>query len=152
MFELVGIDIAIMLLGIAFGLLAGMLPGVGNVVTLMLVYPFISDYNLFQIILFYLCLACSAQYTGSVVATTLAVPGETSSLPAVKEGHAMFRDGRGNYAISNSAIGSFVGSGIASIIMLGFLPLAVYFIAEFYNTHIQVIILCLVSIFMIMTY
>ena len=152
MFETIPIDIAIMMLGIALGLIAGMLPGVGNVVVLMLVYPFITDYNLFQIVLFYLCLACAAQYTGSVVATTLAVPGETSSLPAVKEGHRMFRDGRGNYAISNSAIGSFVGSGIASLIMLAVLPLAVVGIAKFYNTHTQVIILCVVSIFLIATY
>ena len=152
MFDLIPIEVVIMLLGISFGLVAGMLPGVGNVVVLMLLYPFITDYTLFQIVLFYLCLACSAQYTGSVVATTLAVPGETSSLPAVKEGHRMFRDGRGNYAISNSAIGSFVGSGIAALIMLAILPLAVIGIAKFYNTHTQVVILCAVSVFLIATY
>ena len=125
-----------MLVGVLFGLIAGMLPGVGNVVTLMLVYPFVTDFTLFQIILFYVCLAGAAQYTGSVVATTLAVPGETSSLPAVKEGHRMFLDGRGNYAISNSAIGSFVGAGLASLIMLCFLPVGVHLIANFYNTHV----------------
>jgi len=152
MIELVPIDLAIMLLGISFGLLAGMLPGVGNVVILMLVYPFITDFSLFQILLFYICLAGAAQYTGSVVATTLGVPGETSSLPAVKEGHRMFRDGRGNYAISNSALGSFLGSGIASLIMLIVLPLAVFGIAKFYNTHTQVLILCVVSVFLIVTY
>lgn len=152
MFESISIDLIIMLIGIAFGLLAGVLPGVGNTVTLMLVYPFVTDFSLFQIILFYLCLACAAQYTGSVVATTLAVPGETSSLPAVKEGHRMFRDGRGNYAISNAAMGSFVGSGVASLIMLAVIPVAVYGIAKFYNTHTQVIILCVVSIFLIVTY
>jgi len=145
-------NILILFLGVSLGLIAGMLPGVGNVVILMLVYPFITDYSLFQIILFYLCLAGAAQYTGSVVATTLAIPGETSSLPAVKEGHRMFRDGKGNYAISNSAIGSFVGSGIASLIMLAVLPIAVFGIAKFYNTHTQVIILCVVSVFLIVTY
>ena len=145
-------NILILFLGISLGLVAGMLPGVGNVVVLMLVYPFITDYSIFQILLFYLCLAGAAQYTGSVVAPTLAVPGETSSLPAVKEGHRMFRDGRGNYAISNSAIGSFVGSGIASLIMLAVLPIAVFGIAKFYNTHTQVIILCVVSVFLIVTY
>ena len=120
MIDFVPIDVIIMLVGVLFGLIAGMLPGVGNVVTLMLVYPFVTDFTLFQIILFYVCLAGAAQYTGSVVATTLAVPGETSSLPAVTEGHRMFLDGRGNYAISNSAIGSFVGAGLASLIMLCF--------------------------------
>ena len=112
------LNLGIMLFGILQGLIAGLLPGIGNVVVLMLVYPFITDFSLFQIILFYMCLAGAAQYTGSVVATTLAVPGETSSLPAVTEGHRMFLSGRGNYAISNSAIGSFFGAGIASGIML----------------------------------
>lgn len=152
MIEVISIDVAIMLVGVLFGLIAGMLPGVGNVVTLMLVYPFVTDFSLFQIILFYLCLAGAAQYTGSVVATTLAVPGETSSLPAVTEGHRMFLDGRGNYAISNSAIGSFVGAGLAAIIMLCFLPVGVHLISNFYNTHVQSIILIGVSIFLIITY
>jgi len=152
MLEIIPADLLIMLIGVAFGLVAGLLPGIGNVVVLMLVYPFITDFNLFQIILFYLCLACAAQYTGSVVATTLAVPGETSSLPAVTEGHKMFRSGRGNYAISNSAIGSFVGSGIASFIMLLVLPVSVFAIAKFYNTHTQVTILLFVSLFLIITY
>lgn len=145
-------DLLVMLMGIFFGLVAGMLPGIGNVVTLILVYPFITDLDLFQILLFYMCLAGSSQYTGSVVATTLAVPGETSSLPAVTEGHKMFLNGRGNYAISNSAIGSFFGAGIASGIMLLFLPVGVYAISKFYNTHIQSMILIGVALFLIMTY
>ena len=152
MIEGIQMDLVIMLCGILFGLIAGVLPGVGNVVTLILVYPFISDFSLFQIILFYMCLAGAAQYTGSVVATTLAVPGETSSLPAVKEGHRMFLSGRGNYAISNSAIGSFVGAGLASFVMWCVLPLSVIAISKFYNTHIQAVILISVSIFLIITY
>src|SRR5210317_1741776 len=146
------INTTIMLAGIVMGLLAGMLPGIGNVVSLILVYPFITDFDLFQIVLFYMCLAGASQYTGSVVATTLAIPGETSSLPAVTEGHRMFLDGRGNYAISNSAIGSFVGAGIASLIMLTFLPVGVYAISKFYNTHVQSVILIGVAIFLVMTY
>ena len=42
--ELMLPNILILLLGISLGLVAGMLPGVGNVVVLMLVYPFITDY------------------------------------------------------------------------------------------------------------
>ena len=145
-------NILIMLVGVAQGLIAGMLPGIGNVVTLMLVYPFITDFSLFQIVLYYVCLAGAAQYTGSVVATTLAVPGETSSLPAVTEGHRMFLNGRGNYAISNSAIGSFMGAGLASLIMLITLPMGVYVISKFYNTHVQSVILIGVAIFLVLTY
>jgi len=145
-------NIIIMFSGILLGLVAGVLPGIGNVIMLIMVYPFITDLDLFQIVLFYMCLAGAAQYTGSVVATTLAVPGETSSLPAVTEGHKMFLSGRGNYAISNSAIGSFFGAGIASGIMLLLLPVGVYAISKFYNTHIQSIILIGVAIFLIMTY
>ena len=141
-----------MLSGIFLGLIAGVLPGIGNVVTLILVYPFITDFDLFQIILFYMCLAGASQYTGSVVATTLAVPGETSSLPAVTEGHRMFLSGRGNYAISNSAMGSFLGAGIASLIMMTFLPVGVYAISKFYNTHVQSVILIGVAIFLVATY
>jgi len=150
--DLVLLNSMVMLSGIVLGLIAGMLPGIGNVVVLIMVYPFITDFDLFHIVLFYMCLAGAAQYTGSVVATTLAVPGETSSLPAVTEGHRMFLSGRGNYAISNSAIGSFFGASLASGIMLLLLPVGVYAISNFYNTHVQSIILVVVALFLIMTY
>jgi putative tricarboxylic transport membrane protein len=144
--------VLILLSGTGLGLLAGLLPGIGNVIMLMLTYPFITDFSLFQILLFYVCITGAAQYTGSVVATTLAVPGETSSLPAVTEGHRLFLKGKGNFAISNSAIGSFVGSIVTAIIMFIVLPYAVTFITKFYNTHVQVTILLLVSLFLIFTY
>jgi len=150
--DLVLLNSMVMLSGIVLGLIAGMLPGIGNVVVLIMVYPFITDFDLFHIVLFYMCLAGAAQYTGSVVATTLAVPGETSSLPAVTEGHRMFLSGKGNYAISNSAIGSFFGASLASGIMLLLLPVGVYAISNFYNTHVQSIILVVVALFLIMTY
>lgn len=150
--DLVLLNSMVMLSGIVLGLIAGMLPGIGNVVVLIMVYPFITDFDLFHIVLFYMCLAGAAQYTGSVVATTLAVPGETSSLPAVTEGHRMFLSGKGNYAISNSAIGSFFGATLASGIMLLLLPVGVYAISNFYNTHVQSIILVGVALFLIMTY
>lgn len=142
----------ILLTGTSIGLVAGLLPGVGNVVMLMLAYPFITDFSLFQILLFYICIAGAAQYTGSVVATTLGVPGETSSLPAVAEGHKMFLNGRGNFAISNSAIGSFVGSMLVALTLIIILPHTASLIAKFYNTHVQVIILLAVSLFLIVSY
>ena len=98
------------LFGIICGTFAGLVPGVGVFVTLAITYPFIILFEMYEIILFYVALASTTQYIGSVPAILFGVPGESSSLPAVKEGAILQKQGLGNYAISSSAIGSLVGS------------------------------------------
>ena len=79
-------DAAHVLAGITCGYFSGFIPGVGNLVTLLLVYPFLLDSSLLQLLLFYMALTSTSQFSGSGVATVFGVPGEASSLPAVKEG------------------------------------------------------------------
>ena len=80
--ELLFGDIWLAVAGTVLGFLAGLIPGVGNVVMLLITYPLISDATLFQMLLYYLALISSTQFSGSVVATVFGVPGESSSLPA----------------------------------------------------------------------
>ena len=100
----------ILLLGVALGVLAGLIPGVGVFTTLLLFLPLVYDLSVPDLFVFYIALVSTTQYIGSVSATILAIPGESSSLPAVYEGHAMFRDGRGALAISGAAMGSLLGA------------------------------------------
>ena len=74
----------ILLFGILCGTFAGLIPGVGVFVTLAITYPIIIQFGLYEIILFYVALASTTQYIGSVPAILFGVPGESSSLPAVK--------------------------------------------------------------------
>ncbi len=135
------IDISFLAFGTAMGFIAGLLPGVGNVIMLLMLWPFLFDATMQQMLLFYLALISACQFSGSVVATVFGVPGESSSMPAVYEGNKMFHRGVGNYAISNAAIGSVLGSAFSVLAVYALLPWAVYFIQNFYNNNVQIIIL-----------
>lgn len=91
--------------GVTVGIIAGFIPGVGVFTSMMLMLPFLYSLEPYQLLTFYIALASTTQYIGSITATVFGLPGESSSLPAVKEGHALFQQGQGSIAISGSAIG-----------------------------------------------
>jgi putative tricarboxylic transport membrane protein len=131
------------------GIFAGLIPGLGVLVCMLLVYPLLLTFDLFQCLLFYLSLYSASQFSGSIVATTMAIPGESSSLPAVKEGYALYRRGHGSLAISGAAIGSIFGAGVACLLTVILMPYALYLIKNFYNNTLQTIILLSVSVFIV---
>ena len=71
--------------GVLCGYMSGLIPRVGNFV-IPYGISFLLDSTLLQLLLFYMALTSTSQFSGSVVATVFGVPGEASSLPAVKEG------------------------------------------------------------------
>jgi len=106
--------------GILLGMVAGLVPGVGMTTIVMSMYLVLLSFDTGQILIFYFCLLASSQYFGSIPAIFLGVAGESSSNPAVTEGHALARSGQGAQAIWFTGISSFVGS----IVGLGFLLVA----------------------------
>jgi len=141
-----------MLLGTLLGIMGGLLPGIGVTVTLLLAYPFIEGFDLIQMLVFYLAIVSASQYSGSVIATTMGIPGDSSSLPAVTEGHALFKRGLGQYAISGAAIGSTFGALVAVAIVFSIMPVAVTLIKSFYNNNVQLCVLIVSSALIIFTY
>ena len=100
--------------GVLAGAFAGFVPGIANTIVMILLFPFFLGIdNPFNIVVFYIALLSIGQYTGSVTSTVFSVPGEMSSLPAVKEGHKLYRRGLGALSLSGCALGSFVGSLLA---------------------------------------
>jgi len=136
--------------GILTGCIAGFMPGIGIFASMMMLVPFLHTLEPMELLTFYIALASTTQYIGSITATVFGLPGETSSLPAVKEGHEMYRSGSGSYAISGAAIGSFVGS----ILVVAFVSFFIQFlddIYKIYNTKVMAITLIIVSVLICMT-
>lgn len=129
------------LAGISVGFLAGLIPGIGNTVMLFLLFPFLMESTLFQMLVFYLAMSSVSQFSGSVIATVFGVPGEMSSMPAVREGKRLFERGQGNFAISGAAIGSVFGSFISVCVIFAILPYVVHGLMNFYSAEIQMGIL-----------
>jgi len=143
------ITIAYLFAGILAGTIAGLLPGIGNTLIMILAFPFFLGVdNPLNIIIFYVACLSLSQYTGSITSTVFSVPGEISSLPAVKEGHKLYRKGLGSLSLSGCALGSFFGSLIA----VGFVLLIGKSISGFtflYSSVFQGYVLVIVCLFMI---
>ena len=138
-------DSLFVLLGTLLGFVSGIIPGVGNTIMILGSYPLLKDASLLQMLLYYIAIISSSQFSGSVVATVFGVPGESSSLPAVIEGNRMFHRGVGNFAISNAALGSVLGAFVAVVAVYSVLPFAIELIQRFYNNNVQMVILILAT-------
>ena len=101
------------LAGVGAGTVAGLVPGVGVLASLLIFYPFIYQAEIAHLLLFYVGLAATVQFTGTIPSILLGVPGENNSIPAVIEGNKFRRHNQSAMAIGICAIGSVFGSFIA---------------------------------------
>ena len=138
------------LVGIGLGLISGLIPGVGNFVLMLLAWPFLNVFGIFELLMMYASMAAISQYIGSIPAIVYGIPGESSSYPAVAESKHLKLQSQVSKAISGSAFGSAFGS----LLVVGLCYLFVDYtdqIKHFYNTKILVGLLLLVTLVMVFT-
>ncbi|HXZ38038.1 MAG TPA: tripartite tricarboxylate transporter permease [Thermodesulfobacteriota bacterium] len=112
-------------LGCFWGTMVGVLPGIGPVAGITILMPFTFGIDLTSAMVMMAGIYYGAMYGGSTTSILVAVPGETSSIVTIFDGHQMAKQGRAGAALALSAIGSFV-AGTVGILGLTFLapPLA----------------------------
>jgi len=138
------------LVGVGLGLISGLIPGVGNFVLMLLVWPFLSVFGIVELLIMYASMAAISQYIGSIPAIVYGIPGESSSYPAVAESRNLTTVQQVSQAISGSAFGSVVGSLTVVGLCYAFVEYT-DLIKHFYNTKILVGLLLLVTMVMIVT-
>lgn len=137
------------LVGILLGVFSGLIPGAGNLTTMLLFFPLLLTYDPIQLIVIYTCMASVSQFVGSVPAVLVGIPGESSSVPAVIEGHRMYKDGNGPLAIMGCAIGSWAGTFFA--VGFTFLIAAhMHVVFQFYYAWVQALVFFLVTVVVIL--
>ena len=132
-------------LGCGLGVMSGIVPGLNVFVSILLVFPLLTTWEPTSVMFMYISLASVHQYFGSVSATIFAMPGSNTSIPALQEGHAMFQRGKGSEAIMTAAIGSFLASVFAVLLIHFTLPYLTIFY-KLFNTHIQVALLSIACV------
>jgi len=136
------------LLGSMLGAVAGLIPVVGTFASLLLVYPYLLDSSVAQILTFFVCLSSVSQFTGSVPALLLKIPGESSSLIAIKESSNILKQNLAGEAIAITALGSFFAGISAMLFTYLFLGMLDQFTATaFSNTVLTVLLLMLIVLF-----
>lgn len=130
--------------GVAAGTIAGLIPGIGIFATLLVCYPWMLQLSVVEAFTFYLALATTTQYIGSVSATIFGVPGEASSLPAVTEGNNLYKQGLAREAISGAALGSLL-AGLLTVFFITLLFPFFDLVYKLFNTYAQAIVLFFVT-------
>lgn len=105
------------LAGIVVGFLAGILPGINISFVMIVSMPFLIGMDTTSILIYYLAVMSSSQYSGSISALLYGIPGESTSLPAIKVRQSLDVS-QYKQALYNCATGSIIGSLVALIISL----------------------------------
>lgn len=110
------------LLGCLLGTLIGVLPGIGPVPTIAMLLPLTYVLPPVAGLIMLAGIYYGAQYGGSTTAILVALPGETSAVVTVLDGHQMAKRGRAGAALALAALGSFFAGCVATLLLAAFAP------------------------------
>lgn len=124
-------NVAAMILGSLWGLLAGALPGISTSMGVVLLLSF--TYTLSPMTAFILLVGAylGGITGGSITSILFGIPGEPSSVPTVIEGHALAKQGRASYAMWVYLLCSIYGGLFSVVVMILATPLIADFALKF---------------------
>ncbi|HEY1361987.1 MAG TPA: tripartite tricarboxylate transporter permease [Xanthobacteraceae bacterium] len=139
-------NIGLCFFGCLIGTAIGVLPGIGPLTTMAMVLPVTFWISPVGALIMLAGIFYGAQYGGSTTAILVKIPGETSSVITILDGHAMAQQGRAGPALAIAALGSlFAGSVVTLLIAVGGPPLAKVALLFQSADYVSVMLLGLVS-------
>lgn len=109
----------IMLVGIAIGLVVGILPGLGGAATLSMMLPFVYPMDAISAFAFLLGMHAVTATTGDITSVLFGIPGEATSAATVLDGYPMTRRGEAGRALGavlfSSLVGAIVGAAVLAV-------------------------------------
>lgn len=109
-------------LGSLIGLVAGVLPGLGNVQAMAVALPFTFGMERLTAIYFLCAIASSSTFGGSVPAILLNIPGTPANAATTIEGYPMAKRGEGMRALAISATASALGGLVGIVVLIVAIP------------------------------
>lgn len=108
------------LIGVILGTVIGALPGLGPVAGIAVLMPLSFTLDTVPALVLLMAVYQGSMYGGRISSILINVPGEPSAVVTAFDGYPMTRQGRAGYALSLSAIASFVGGmiGFAGLVFL----------------------------------
>ena len=139
-------NIGLCFFGCVIGTIIGVLPGIGPLTTMAMILPVTFWLSPVGALIMLAGVSYGAQYGGSTTAILVKIPGETSSVVTVLDGHAMAQRGRAGPALAIAAIGSlFAGSVVTLLIAVAGPPLARIALLFQSADYVSVMLLGLIS-------
>ena len=110
-------NLGLCFVGCLVGTLVGVLPGVGPIATIAILLPITFGLDPVGALIMLAGIYYGAQYGGSTTAILVNIPGESTSVVTVLDGHQMARQGRAGIALGMAAIGSFFAGTVATVLI-----------------------------------
>ncbi|KKM10482.1 membrane protein [Clostridiales bacterium PH28_bin88] len=112
-----------MVLGVAFGMFIGFLPGLGGIVAMALLLPFTIGMEPAAALAMLLGAHVATIFGSSITGILFNVPGASKSIAVCFDGYPMTQKGEGARALGASAMASLIGGLIGAVFLTLSLPL-----------------------------
>jgi putative tricarboxylic transport membrane protein len=112
----------ILLLGVAFGIFLGILPGIGGTAALAILFPLTYKMSIGDGILFLLAVYSAAEYGGSIPAILIRTPGTGAAAATVLDGYPLCKKGYPRRAMMISLTSGVFGGIFSTIAFILFAP------------------------------
>lgn len=116
------INLLFCLLGVFIGTLVGVLPGLGPVGAMVMLFPLTFKFSAVTGIIFLSGIYYGAMYGGTITSILVNIPGEAASVVTCLDGHVMAKKGLAGPALGISAYGSFIAGTIGIVILMLIAP------------------------------
>lgn len=110
-------NLVFVFLGVMFGTLVGMMPGVGSVAGIAMLLPVTYNMDPTTALIMLAGIYYGTEYGGSTTSILLRTPGDGGSAISCLDGYQIARRGRPKLALATAAIASFI-AGISSAVAL----------------------------------
>src|SRR3990172_1870921 len=104
--------------GPVYGIIIGVLPGLGPSAGMALAIPLVIKWHPATALIFMGALYKCSNYGGSITAILVNTPGDASNAATILDGYPMCEKGRGGVALGVSAAGAMVGGTVGMVCLI----------------------------------
>lgn len=139
-----GLNIFLVFIGCFLGTIIGMLPGIGPINAIAILFPIVLQFELTptSALIFFAGIFYGSQYGNSISAVLLNVPGTSSAAVTCIDGNAAAKQGRAGPALAMSAVASFCGGVLSIFLLIFFAPLLAKLAIDFGPSEYCVLMVC----------
>ncbi len=116
--------LGMMLLGVLAGLVVGVLPGMGGIVAVAVLLPFVVKLDAVAALAMVTGALAVVHTSDTITSVLIGAPGSAASVPSVLEGHPLAKQGQAARALAAAYLSSLVGGLIGALGLTLSIPIA----------------------------
>ncbi len=121
---LVPTRLGMMLLGVLAGLVVGVLPGMGGIVAVAVLLPFVVKLDAVAALAMITGALAVVHTSDTITSVLIGAPGSAASVPSVLEGHPLAKQGQAARALAAAYLSSLVGGLMGALGLTLSIPIA----------------------------